>query len=484
MQRTLVIYLSLILILGIIASIGISAYAEESTGSTFPEFEWVTRVYDTLDETDFPVEEIRNFFPNEVETKYENGKYMVKDIGAFGAKLYETITYDRKTMVLENGYWTLEISEEEYNAVRDAGGDYIVNLFAKDNLWQVNYSNGRIKYDLQIATRENTYAVLIKLSSDFVAFIYPLYDRDYRDTYSGGVLASQEVTFFIDYNNFVVVHYFNDGTHDYTAVFVSSVGSYRYYVQDFGWAIIPEADPDYACDAPPGYEDADTEFFTSLAPTSINCTHEQYNVADCATPERCAICGLVKEGSEPLGHDMAEATCTEPSTCKNGCGHTEGIPFGHDIVIDEAVDPTCVETGLTDGSHCSRCDEETIEQETVPALGHDYDDGAVTTAPTCTENGVRTFVCQNDENHTIIEKVEALGHKYDNACDAGCNNCDEERTPAEHYSENADGQCDECGEQFELSGGAIAGIAVGSAAGLGGGGFALFWFVIRKKRII
>ncbi len=38
------------------------------------------------------------------------------------------------------------------------------------------------------------------------------------------------------------------------------------------------------------------------------------------------------------------------------------------------------------------------------------------------------------------------------------------------------------GESFELSGGAIAGIVIGSVAALGGGGFSLFWFVIKKKK--
>ena len=59
--------------------------------------------------------------------------------------------------------------------------------------------------------------------------------------------------------------------------------------------------------------------------------------------------------------------------------------------------------------------------------------------------------------------------------------CGEERTPAKHYSENADGKCDEYGESFKLSGGAIAGIAVGSATVAGLDGFSLFWFVIKKK---
>jgi hypothetical protein len=41
--------------------------------------------------------------------------------------------------------------------------------------------------------------------------------------------------------------------------------------------------------------------------------------------------------------------------------------------------------------------------------------------------------------------------------------------------------CDECNEKFELSGSAIAGIAVGSTAVSGIGGFSLIWFVIKKK---
>ncbi len=387
MKKSLAIILSLILALGIIASIGISVYAEESTGITLPEFEWVTRVYDTLDESGFPVDEIRNLFPNEVETKYENGKYMVKDIGAFEAQFYETISYDWTTMVLEDGYWTVEVSEEKYNAVIDAGADFVVHLSAKDNFWQVVYSNGRMAHSLQIATQKNTYVVLIKTASDFVEFIYPLYDRDYRDSYSSGVLISQEVTFYIDNYNFMTVHYFADGTHNYTSLYDSSAGRYYYYVQDFGWATFPDADPSYACDAPLGYENADAEFFTSCAPTSINCTHEQYNEADCINPEMCAICGLIKEGSEPLGHDMADATCTKPSTCKNGCGHTEGTYLDHDIVIDEAVEPTCTENGLTEGEHCSRCDEATVEQETVDALGHSWVDATTEAPKTCEDCG-------------------------------------------------------------------------------------------------
>lgn len=68
----------------------------------------------------------------------------------------------------------------------------------------------------------------------------------------------------------------------------------------------------------------------------------------------------------------------------------------------------------------------------------------------------------------------------DHLCDYGC---------GEVLSECADADenhiCDECGAEIlkkGLPGGAIAGIAVGSATAVGLGGFSLFWFVIKKKK--
>ena len=124
------------------------------------------------------------------------------------------------------------------------------------------------------------------------------------------------------------------------------------------------------------------------------------------------------------------------------------------------------------------------EEVAIDENAHEWNEGVVTTEPTCTEKGVKTYTCAHNSAHTKTEDLNALGHKYDNACDSVCNTCGEERTPAEHYSENRDGKCDVCGESFKLSGGAVAGIVVGSVAALGGGGFALWWFVFRKKRII
>ncbi len=46
--------------------------------------------------------------------------------------------------------------------------------------------------------------------------------------------------------------------------------------------------------------------------------------------------------------------------------------YGHDIIIDNAVEATCTTTGLTEGQHCSRCIDATIEQEIIPPKSHNH----------------------------------------------------------------------------------------------------------------
>lgn len=70
-----------------------------------------------------------------------------------------------------------------------------------------------------------------------------------------------------------------------------------------------------------------------------------------------------------------------------------------ETVTDAAVEPTCTATGLTEGSHCSVCNEVIVAQEVVDAFGHDYT--PTVTDPTATEDGYVTYVCTRcDDTYT------------------------------------------------------------------------------------
>ena len=94
----------------------------------------------------------------------------------------------------------------------------------------------------------------------------------------------------------------------------------------------------------------------------------------------------------------------------------------HTLVKTEAVDPTCTEDGKKEFWTCSECgkifsDEAGTVEVTdesaliVPAEGHQWDEGTVTTEPTCTEKGVKTFHCTVCEA-TKTEEIAALGHDW------------------------------------------------------------------------
>ena len=74
--------------------------------------------------------------------------------------------------------------------------------------------------------------------------------------------------------------------------------------------------------------------------------------------------------------------------------------------------PDCANTGLTAGQHCSRCDDETIAQEVIPALNHkDTLVQVDAKTPTCTEIGWDAYeYCTACTYTTYVEK-EALNHK-------------------------------------------------------------------------
>ena len=114
-----------------------------------------------------------------------------------------------------------------------------------------------------------------------------------------------------------------------------------------------------------------------------------------------------------------DATCTDDAYLRyfcNACDYyydevTANSALGHTEVVDAAVAATCTTTGLTEGKHCSVCNEVLVPQETVAALGHtEVVDAAV--AATCTTTGLTEGKHCSVCNVVLVaqETVAALGH--------------------------------------------------------------------------
>ncbi len=140
----------------------------------------------------------------------------------------------------------------------------------------------------------------------------------------------------------------------------------------------------------------------------------------------CSVCSATKQevltcvGHHDYVKTITDATCDTASfatyTCQVAtCGYTFtetiGEPLGHTEVVDEAVEPTCTETGLTEGKHCEVCDAVIVAQTTVAALGHDY--VATVTDPTCSAQGYTTHTCSVCDDSYVDTYVDPdpLSHR-------------------------------------------------------------------------
>ena len=153
-----------------------------------------------------------------------------------------------------------------------------------------------------------------------------------------------------------------------------------------------------------------TGWTEDLAPTCTTVGSKSHHCTRC--DEKLDITEIPANGHSHTGV-VTDPTCTSKGFITFYCHCGDNYfgdwvdALGHTEAIDAAVAPTCAETGLTEGKHCSVCNEVLVAQEVVPATGHTYE--SVVTDPTCTEQGFTTHTCHCGDVY-VDSEVEALGH--------------------------------------------------------------------------
>ena len=192
---------------------------------------------------------------------------------------------------------------------------------------------------------------------------------------------------------------------------------------------------------------------------TLICTH-QGGEANCTTLAVCDICKQSYGELDPDAHDMAEADCTTPATCKRGCGHTEGEALGHDMADADCTTPaTCKRCGETEGE----------------ALGHDWLDATYDAPKTCDVCGITegdplesdTETSENDtetsENDT--ETSENDTETSENKVETSQNETEtEEKTEESSSKPSGDSSDSENGKNSKTSSGCGSSIGIGAVA--------------------
>ena len=145
-----------------------------------------------------------------------------------------------------------------------------------------------------------------------------------------------------------------------------------------------------------------------------------FTAATCKDPGYCIVCG--ENNTDLKDHNYTVKTIA-PTCTSDGfdeyyceyCGHSyiDNIveKLSHSEIVSEPIAPTCTETGLTEGIHCSVCNEVLVAQNVIDSLGHtEVIDEAV--APTCTETGLTEGMHCSVCNEVLVAQnvIGSLGH--------------------------------------------------------------------------
>ncbi len=195
----------------------------------------------------------------------------------------------------------------------------------------------------------------------------------------------------------------------------------------------------------------------------------------------CTVCGLSSKGTASeatfesgsvLGHDWgawkSNGNVTHTRVCSRDASHTEteNCSGGEATCTAKAKCSTCnAEYGETNpNNHAGTLGEWQsdgnnhwkeysccgAEADRAP---HDWDNGEVTTQPTCTNAGEKTFTC-NECGRKKTEQIDATGHSWKQEWNSDethhwhecVNGCDAKDAYAEHADADKNHVCDTCGK--------------------------------------
>ena len=144
----------------------------------------------------------------------------------------------------------------------------------------------------------------------------------------------------------------------------------------------------------------------------------QYDAASGNEIRTCSVCGYVNSKTHVHTWDHEDfqfdaALGKEIKTC-TVCGFVADKNHAHteDSGTVTTV-PTCTEKGLRTFK-CTVCDK-VLRTEEIPATGHIEDSGTVTTAPTCVTKGIKTYKCSVCK---VVLRTEELSELYSSPVDA------------------------------------------------------------------
>ena len=204
----------------------------------------------------------------------------------------------------------------------------------------------------------------------------------------------------------------------------------------------------------------DHRYVSEVENVAATCTTDGYVIkaCSCGATDRTDIPSSGHTNGSPVTENNVDPDCENSgsydtviycSVCSAELSRINTVvpKNGHTEVIDKAVEPTCSETGLTEGSHCGVCGKTIVGQETVPVIEHTWKEATCDGPKKCEKCGetegealehdwvingkpvdnndgmthTEYYVCENNDKHTKEDKNVA--HAYDAtthvcACDA------------------------------------------------------------------